>query len=489
MKRHRNSALVASAPAWQHRGVKKKSKPALRPESPGILPYEIDPQPIEGLMTFSGLPLLAEAYRALGLDEAVRRELRLKQRARGLSEAQLVEAFLLLLVAGGECVEDFKRMREEGPLEELVGYPTPSPDAALRFLYAFHDEQVLAGRPATPGTAWVPPESSALKGLFAVNQQLLQQVARLRPAAAVRTATLDHDASIIDSKKREAFRHYEGGRGYQPSFVFWAETELLVADEFRDGNVPAGAFNLPLVQRAFEALPAEVEARYFRADSACYDQAVLSYLRHAGVGFAVSADMSESLRATIAALPEKAWRPLDAGREWAEVIFVPSTALFEPVEVAPDRYIAIRKRPKQLTLWEQDGYSYWAVATNLDWPGDRVLAWHREKAGTIEHFHHVAQNELGMGILPCGRFGADAAWVRLNVLAYNLLAFLRTTVLPRPLRKARPKRLRFEVLQLAGVVIRHARKTIVRLAVAAERIAMLIEARFQLAGCRLVLTG
>lgn len=91
--------------------------------------------------------------------------------------------------------------------------------------------------------------------------------------------------------------------------------------------------------------------------------------------------------------------------------------------------------------------------------------------------------------MPCGRFGADAAWVRLNVLAYNLLAFLRTTVLPRPLRKARPKRLRFEVLQLAGVVIRHARKTILKLAVAAERIAMLIEARFQLAGCRLVLSG
>jgi hypothetical protein len=66
-------------------------------------------------------------------------------------------------------------------------------------------------------------------------------------------------------------------------------------------------------------------------------------------------------------------------------------------------------------------------------------------------------------------------------MAYNLLAFLRSTVLHRP------KRLRFEVLALAGVVIRHARKTIVKLAVAAERIAVLIEARFQLAGCRLVL--
>lgn len=461
----------------------------IRPDTSGILPYEIDPEPIKGLITFSGLPLVAEAYRALGLDAEVARRLRLKQRARGLTEAQIVEAFMLMLVAGGECVEDFRRMREEEPLEQLVGYCPPSPDVGLKFLYGFHDETILAGRPTTPGTAWIPPESAALGGLFEVNRALIHQATKLRPASAVRVATLDHDASVIDSKKREAFRHYEGGRGYQPSFILWAETEFLVADEFRDGNVPAGAFNLPLIRRAFEALPPQVEERYFRADSACYDQAVLSYLRHEKIGFAVSADMSESLRATIAALPEKAWRPLDEGREWAEVIFVPSTALFEPMDIDPDRYIAIRKRPRQLTLWEQDGYSYWAVATNLKWKGDEVLAWHRKKAGTIEHFHHVAQSELGMGIMPCGRFGADAAWVRLNVLAYNLLAFLRTTVLPKPLRKARPKRLRFEILQLAGVVIRHARKTIMKLAVEARRIGWLIEARFQLAGCRLLLTG
>ena len=117
--------------------------------------------------------------------------------------------------------------------------------------------------------------------------------------------------------------------------------------------------------------------KFFRADSACYDQTVLSYLRHQEIGFAVSADMSTSLRATIAALPEKAWKPHDEGRQFAEVLFVPSTSLFEPNEIQADRYIAVRKKPRQLTLWEQDGYSYSAVVTNLPWRAKKTLEWHR----------------------------------------------------------------------------------------------------------------
>src|SRR5438309_2848476 len=54
-----------------------------------------------------------------------------------------------------------------------------------------------------------------------------------------------------------------------------------------------------------------------------------------------------------------------------------------------------------------------AVATNLwDWDPKRLLQWHREKAGSIEAVHDVLKNELGGGVLPSKRFGADAAWFR-----------------------------------------------------------------------------
>lgn len=449
------------------------------------MPYKIDPDSLKSPLTsFAGLPLVAEAFRAFGLDQVANRLLALKKRQRGYTEGQVIESFALLLAAGGECLDDFAKLRDEQGLPAMLGYLPPSPDAARRFLYAFHDEAIMAQRPLG-AAAWIPPESGALTGLGLLNRDLIHRYVRHLPGKELKTATLDHDATVIESKKRETFHHYLGGRGYQPSFVVWHEADLVVADEFRDGNVPAGAFNLRLVQKAFENLPECVQERYFRADSACYDHEVLSYLRHAGIGFAISADVSESLRDHIRAIPEKDWEPLDEDREWAQVLFVPGSALFEPNSVSPDRYLAIRWKPRQLTLFETEGYRYGAVVTNLRWEATKLIRWHRRKAGTIEQVHHVLKNELGLGVLPCGRFGADAAWSRLNVLTYNLLTVVKRVALPKSLRTAHPKRLRFEIFRLAGVVIRHARSTVVKLGVATSRIAALIRARYQIAGLAL----
>ena len=68
-------------------------------------------------------------------------------------------------------------------------------------------------------------------------------------------ATVDQDATIIESHKREALWTYEGTRGYQPMVALWAETQLILADEFRDGNVPAQSSPLTCAQAAFAALP------------------------------------------------------------------------------------------------------------------------------------------------------------------------------------------------------------------------------------------
>ena len=56
----------------------------------------------------------------------------------------------------------------------------------------------------------------------------------------VKTATLDVDATVIACDKRAAKRAYDGNRGYQPVLALWAEQDVIVADEFRDGNVPLG---------------------------------------------------------------------------------------------------------------------------------------------------------------------------------------------------------------------------------------------------------
>ncbi len=66
------------------------------------------------------------------------------------------------------------------------------------------------------------------------------------------------------------------------------------------------------VAASLAALPETVEERYFREDAAYYEQTLLKWLRNGKrekgpegfIGFAVSARMSESLKAKIRLIPE-----------------------------------------------------------------------------------------------------------------------------------------------------------------------------------------
>jgi hypothetical protein len=82
-------------------------------------------------------------------------------------------------------------------------------------------------------------------------------------------------------------------------------------------------------------------------------------------------------------------------------------------------------------------------------------------AGCRRHAHDVLINELAGAALPSQKFGANAAWLRLNVILYNLLSAYKRG-LPEELHSARPKSLRFLLLNTIGKVVRHARETLLR---------------------------
>jgi len=450
-----------------------------RSPAEGDFLFEIDAEPSEECLTaLGGLPLFIRTARSLDVPGSVQRHLALKQRDRGFDEATYVESFLALNAAGGDCLEDFDCLREDRGLAAMLGHEVPSPEAARKFLYQFHDPEKIAQaqRDLPVGEAsYVPEESTALRGLAQVNQDLVRELARR--CAGERIATIDMDATVIESWKREAKATYEGGSGYQPMVALWAEMNVVVAEEFRDGNVPALKDPLRVAQRAFAVLPGAIRERYFRGDSACDEEELLSWLRdekrsngpEGFIGFAVSARVNPVLREEIESLAAEKWQPYSedssAVKECAQVDYFPE-------ETVPNRYreplrtIAIRIRKKQQVLFSDGSeVKHFAVRTNLwDWKPKRLLEWHREKAGTIEAVHDVVKNELAGGVLPCGRYGANAAWFRLAVITYNVLTAMKRLVLPADLQTARPKRLRFLIFQQPGKLIHHARKTILRLA-------------------------
>jgi hypothetical protein len=446
----------------------------MRQRAQGILPYEIEEVDGESTITsYAGLPLVAEAYRATRAAEAVRRFVKTKRRLRHreLSDEEMVESFCVLLAGGGECNDDFGFMGSDSGLKEMLGHELPSPTRAKQFLYGFHRDEtekaVAEQRSLMP--SFVPEESGPLAGLQEAVRATASAMQKHRP---VREATIDLDATIIVSEKREAAKTYEGERGYQPVTAYWVEKELILADQFRDGNVPARSDLLGVAKRAVAALPNGMKRIYIRSDSAGYEHKLMNWCREERpdrppITFAISAVMSRELRRAIQALPDEAWRELDQKgnkvRSWAEVEFIPSKPSVKKGR-PPDRYLAIRVVPKQGELFSDgERVKYFAVVTN-DWErdGKEIIEWHRQKAGTIEKVHDVLKNDLGAGVMPCGRFGANAAWFRMNVLTFNLLSVVRQTALPKELEKAQPKRLRFRVFCVAGEVIHHARKLVVR---------------------------
>jgi hypothetical protein len=418
---------------------------------------------------FAGVGLLVEVYRQAGVGTVAERVLPGKRSSKGLKQEQMVESFVLLSALGGECLEDMERLRQDQGLAALLEYTPPAPETARQWLDRFHEEELMAQRPAQG--SFLPAESAGLAGLREVNRRVVG--AYVEAVQPERVVTLDVDAHLVETAKAEAKVCYEGYKAYQPMEVVWAETGLVLADEFREGNVPASKDIKRMVDVAHAALPSREWTVRVRSDSAAYEpEGVLDHWHQQGWEFAVSADMSPQLRAAIEALPEEDWQPWKREsrgvvREWAGVPYVPSRKQ-EKKDVPVYRYLAIRVRPQQGRLFEDGGgVRHFAVVTNR-WTmeGQGLLEWHRGKAGTIEHIHHILTNELAAGVYPSAKHGANAAWLRLQVLTHNLLQLLKGVALPPEYANARPKRLRFAVFSHIGQVVHHGRRLLMRLSAA-----------------------
>ena len=227
----------------------------------GLLPYTIEGVEDDATLTgHAGLPLVLETMRALGVSEVLDGALSIRQRQSGATDAKKVEALVLLMAAGGENIEDVEGLRPDKGLMRLCG-SLPSADVLRTFLHAFHDERLLdqaqRDRPASQ-VAYIPKESATLLGLSRSFGMLIHELAE---RTKVTRATLDHDATIQESHKKMALAHDKGGRGYQPAAIYWGELDVVLADEYRDGNVPAAMNNLPLIQRGFAALPPQASPR------------------------------------------------------------------------------------------------------------------------------------------------------------------------------------------------------------------------------------
>jgi hypothetical protein len=131
---------------------------------PERLPFEIDERIDPSLVTaHAGVPLVIELFRRVGAAQIVTEQVRIKQRQRGLTPAQLVETLFALWVAGGERCQDLQSLRADAALATLLGYELSAATTMRDFLEGFHVEAPPLWRAGEK--AVIPEESAPLAGL------------------------------------------------------------------------------------------------------------------------------------------------------------------------------------------------------------------------------------------------------------------------------------------------------------------------------------
>jgi hypothetical protein len=473
------------------------------------------------MTALAGLPSYVELAHALGLGRIISDNVEARQGDQGWTDEQMVMSLVYVNLSGGDCVDDLRILEGDeglcGLLREVEDWgrtgserralrrrwrkertrTVPCATAMREYLERFHDPE--QERLRLPHTAFIPGTTKPLEGLIRANADFLAGVQR---RAAEKTATLDMDATIVETHKRQALYCYKKHKAYQPLNIYWAEHGLVVLSEFRDGNVSANFDLLRPFQQALELLPAGVERVYLRSDAAGYQGDLLKYCaegksqRFGVIEFAVGVDVTAEFKKAVREVAEADWRPLAGevgGRvqQYAEVCFVPrlvGAKKHGPVY----RYLAIREPLEQPTLpgmegqlsfpfqtmdWGSIKYKVTAVVTNRDLPGDEVIGWYRERCGKSEQAHAIMKEDLAGGKLPSGLFGANAAWWQIMILAFNLNVAMKRLVLGGDWVKRRMKAIRFWLINVPGRVLTHARSLVVRLAGGHPSNEILLEAR------------
>ncbi len=497
-----------------------------------VLPYEYEIESGKnGLTSVGGLPTYLDLASAAGLLKSIDKHLRIRAGAQGWTDRQIILSLMALNIAGGDCVEDVEKLEaDEGFCRilrkaEIQGLTRkerrdmkkrwrkgrkrtmPSASAIFRYLSNFHDKEQEALR--VEGKAFIPAANEHLRAFSRINSELIGFEA---VGSAEDTATLDMDATITKTLKGNALYSYQGDKSYQPINTYWYERGVILHTEFRDGNVPAGHEQKRVLKEALSCLPLGIKKIRLRSDTAGYQHDLLKYCEEGGdkrfgrIEFAIGCDVTQEFKKAVKEVGEGAWRPFyrevngelrETGRQWAEVCFVPNKISHSKKGPAY-RYLATREEMKQQELprmeksdedysfpvmrMKERRYKVFGIVTNMDWGAEVLIAWLYKRCGKSEEAHAAMKNDFAGGQFPSGDFGENAAWWWIMILAYNINALMKRLVLGESWLNKRMKAIRFGIINIAGRVIEHSRRLLVRISGEHPSSKLLVEARRRIIG-------
>ena len=371
--------------------------------------------PILKLAEKAGLHRLADQWLSVPTDKGANA---------GLKVASLVGG----MVAGADSIDDMAVLRHGGMRKIFTSCYAPSTLGSFLRSFSFgHVRQLDA------------VASRFLQGLA------IQAPIFVKEADATGYVFLDIDDTIIEvhgHQKQGSGYGYSGVRGIN-AFLATVKTDasapIIVGQRLRRGacGSPRGAARMVRDALAtIKRLNGLASARLLlRADSAFYGYATMSAAITAGAAVSVTARMDPAVKRAITSIPDTAWEAIEytdaiydeATKAWistAEVAEIPFTAFTsrKKSEHITGRLVVRRipelnkKDLEHPTLF--DTHRFHAFFTTSDLPTVAADKTHRAHA-VIELVNADLKNSA-LAHLPSGVFTANAAWLVLAVMAFNL---------------------------------------------------------------------
>jgi hypothetical protein len=342
----------------------------------------------------------------------------------GLKVASLVAGML----AGADAIDDMAVLRHGG-MRKLFAH-----------LYA----------PSTLGSFLRAFTFGHVRQLDAIASRFLICLAALSPLIIPEPdgdyVFLDVDDTIIEvhgHQKQGAGFGYSGVRGLNAILATLKTVTgapIILAQRLRRGaaSSPHGATRLIRDALAtLRRLPGMTAARVlFRADSAFYTFAAIHAALAGGAAVAVTARLDSAVRKAIAAIPAAGWTPIkythaiydEDTRTWisdAEVAEIPYTAFTSRKKTDHiSGRLVVRRIPElnkhklagQATLFDLHRFHAFFTTSTLD----TVTADTTHRAHAAIELVNSDLKSSALAHLPSGVFAANAAWLVLAVIAFNL---------------------------------------------------------------------
>lgn len=345
------------------------------------------------------------------------------------------------------------------------------------------DIRVLADQPAVFGA--VASVATVWRTLAALDAAAQDRIAQARAAARRRAwaAGLDPGCYVSDiegtlltahSEKDGAAPTDKHGFGFSPLMAYLDATGEPLAAQLRPGNAGSGtaADHIAVLDAALAHLPVDPAQQevIVRTDAAGCSHGFVEHCRTRHVRLVGGHPLTVEVACAILEGPRLRWVTAlsadgTAEREQAAVAEIPDRVDLSRWPPGT-RMIVRRALPHpgaQLTFTDVEGYRYQVFLTDHPAPDIAFLEAVYRGRGRCECAIRDTK-DTGLAHWPSASFAINQAWLTAVLIAGDLLAWLKGLCLAGELRTAEPKRLRYARLHVVGVVVRSARRTLLRIA-------------------------